>query len=43
MARLLSALYAERAIKYNRLVYSGGVKLSGLDMVSFDAIIAYLQ
>ena len=39
MARLLSALYAERAIKYNRLVCFGGVKLSGLDMVSFDAII----
>ena len=39
MARLLSALYAKRAIKHNRLVCFDGVKLAGLDRVSFDAII----
>jgi len=30
-------LYANRAIKHNRLVCIGGVKLAGLDRVSFDA------
>ena len=42
MARLLSALYAKRAIKHNRLVCFGGVKLAGFDRVSFDAIIGLL-
>ena len=36
---IVSALYAERAIKHNRLVCIGGMKLAGLDKVSFDAII----
>ena len=31
--------YAKRAIKHNRLVCFGGVKLAGLDRVSFDEII----
>ena len=41
MARLLSltALYAKRAIKHNRLFCFGGVKLAGFDRVSFDEII----
>jgi len=34
---LMSSL-AKRAIKHNRLVCIGGVKLAGLGMVSFDAI-----
>ena len=32
-------LYVKRAIKYNWLVCFGGVKLAGLDRVTFDAII----
>jgi len=31
--------YTKRAIEHNRLVCTGGVKLAGLDRVSFDAII----
>ena len=38
MGRDYCQRYAKRAIKHNRLVCFGGVKLAGLDRVSFDAI-----